>query len=118
MVREYHVYIMTNRSGTLYIGVTNNLLARVYQHRNATSATFTGRYKMDRLLYFESTDDVTAAIAREKELKGWVRRRKVVLIETMNPRWLNLSDGWFDDVPSKERLSSRLDSSPSATGSE
>ncbi len=97
MTREYFVYIMTNRSGTLYVGVTNNLLYRVHQHKNAPESTFTGRYKMTRLAYFESTPDVTAAIAREKQLKGWTRKRKIALVASTNPRWLDLSEGWYDD---------------------
>jgi putative endonuclease len=96
MPREYFVYIMTNDSGTLYTGVTNNLVARVREHRNATPKTFTGRYKIGRLVFFESTPDVSAAIGREKEIKGWTRQRKVALVASMNPRWLDLSDGWYD----------------------
>jgi len=84
-VREYYVYIMCNAYRTLYIGVTGDLFARVYEHNNAVVDGFTARYGIDRLVYFESTNDVTEAIEREKRLKRWVRRKKVALIERDNP---------------------------------
>ncbi|HLF71723.1 MAG TPA: GIY-YIG nuclease family protein [Dehalococcoidia bacterium] len=115
MQREYYVYIMTNKSGTLYIGVTNNLLARVDQHKNAPASTFTGRYKMNRLVYFESTDDVSAAIGREKQLKGWLRKRKIALIESMNPRWVDLGEELFNDEPPTGRILGSPDSSAAAS---
>ena len=93
---EYYVYIMTNRSGTLYIGVTNNLLRRVHEHKNKMVKGFTTRYNITRLIHFESTEDVNAAIAREKQLKGWKRNKKIQLIETSNPRWQDLADGWYE----------------------
>jgi putative endonuclease len=96
-MHEYFVYIMTNKSRTtLYIGVTNNLERRVYEHKMKIVNGFTKRYKLNLLVYFEITDDVTAAIAREKELKGWLRRRKVLLINSMNPNWEDLSKDWFE----------------------
>jgi putative endonuclease len=90
--RLYYVYILTNRSGTLYVGMTNDLLRRLLEHREAKPGTFTGRYKLDRLLYFEDTPDVSVAIAREKQLKGWTRARKLALIREMNPFWRDLSE--------------------------
>jgi putative endonuclease len=90
-MRDYYVYIMTNRSKTLYIGVTNNIARRVYEHKHMLKAGFTRRYLIDRLVYYEPTSDVEGAIAREKQLKGWVRRRKVTLIESVNPTWRDLS---------------------------
>ncbi len=89
---EYYVYIMTNNSGTLYTGVTNNLVRRVYEHKNGLLPGFTSRYKITRLMYYESTTDVQAAIRREKEIKGWVRRKKIALIQGMNPYWKDLSE--------------------------
>ena len=80
MSRDYYVYIMANKSRMIYIGVTNNLIGRVKEHKNNTEKTFTGHYKLDKLVYFETTDDITVAIAREKLLKTWVRRKKVALI--------------------------------------
>jgi putative endonuclease len=85
---------MTNYSRTLYIGVTNNLERRVYEHRNKLVAGFTARYNITVLVYFEETSDVLAAIAREKQLKGWRRERKLALIESLNPQWHDLSTGW------------------------
>jgi putative endonuclease len=87
--------MMTNRSGTLYIGVTNSLERRVREHKNGVAEGFTKTYKLDRLLYYETTDDVSAAITREKQLKGWLRKRKIALIKEMNPRWKDLSEEWF-----------------------
>jgi putative endonuclease len=92
-MRTYFVYIMTNRAGTLYIGVTNNLEPRVLEHKAASVPGFTARYRMTKLVYYEATEDVRDAIAREKQLKGWTRRRKVELIDGMNPYWFDLSGG-------------------------
>ena len=94
MVRSYYVYILTNRSGTLYVGVTNDLQRRLAEHRSAKASSFAGRHKLDRLVYFEETGDVRAAIEREKQLKGWTRQRKIALIAEMNPRWHDLSEEW------------------------
>ena len=91
-MRDYYVYIMTNRSKTLYVGVTNNIARRVYEHKHMLKEGFTRRYLMDRLLYYEATNDVEGPIQREKQIKGWVRRRKVALIESANPTWRDLSD--------------------------
>ena len=91
---SYYVYIMTNYSRTLYIGVTNNHERRVYEHKNKLVAGFTARYNITILVYFEETPDVLAAIAREKQLKGWRRERKPALIESLNPQWRDLSAGW------------------------
>ena len=91
---DYYVYIMTNNSGTLYVGVTNDLERRVYEHRHRTSDGFTKRYSLTRLVYYESTRDVRAAIQCEKEIKGWVRRKKIALIASTNPYWKDLSEAW------------------------
>jgi putative endonuclease len=77
----------------LYVGVTNDLYRRVDEHRRQTTAGFTGKYKMNRLVYFEHFKYIGDAIAREKEIKGWVRRKKVALIEAQNPKW---SDLWLE----------------------
>ncbi len=89
---EYYVYIMTNYSHTLYTGVTNNLERRVQEHKMGLVPGFTSKYAMDKLVYCESTADVEAAITREKQIKGWLRKRKIALIESMNPEWNDLSD--------------------------
>jgi putative endonuclease len=96
-VKSYFVYILTNRTRTLYIGVTNDLLRRVYEHRSGDVPGFTRRYKIHRLVYFEQFDDIRQAIAREKEIKGWLRSRKIRLIETLNPGWKDLSLEWLPD---------------------
>lgn len=88
----FYVDILASVSRTLYIGVTSDLRNRVRQHKTGAISGFTKRYKVNRLVYFEAADDSYAAIAREKQLKGWVRRRKIELIESMNPEWEDLSD--------------------------
>jgi putative endonuclease len=88
---------MTNRSGTLYIGVTNDIMRRVSEHKSGTLKGFTSRYKMTSLLYVESTTDIQAAIEREKQLKGWTRKRKLELVRGRNPHWRDLSEEWFAD---------------------
>lgn len=87
---------MTSYRGTLYIGVTNNLERRVYEHRAKLVDGFTGKYNVSRLVYFEATSDAESAIAREKQMKGWVRRKKVALIESVNPSWRDLAEGWYE----------------------
>ncbi len=93
--RTYYVYIMANVARTLYVGVTNDLVRRVFEHKNRLVPGFTSRYGLGALVHFETTDDVTAAIAREKQIKGWLRSRKVALIESENSEWKDLSTGWF-----------------------
>ena len=93
-MREYFVYILANRSGTLYVGVTNDLARRLYEHREKLIPGFTSHYHIDRLVYFEHTPDVRAAIAREKQIKRWRREKKVALIESVNRDWKDLSAGW------------------------
>ena len=91
---DYYVYIMTNRSHTLYTGVTNDLERRVQEHKMKLVSGFTARYNLTQLAYYEHTGDVQAAIAREKQIKGWLRRRKITLIESVNPNWKDLSLEW------------------------
>jgi putative endonuclease len=93
-MKHYYVYIMTNRSKTLYTGVTNDLQRRVYEHKHHLVAGFTSKYQITRLVYFEETSDVNAAIAREKHIQGWLRAKKVALIESINPGWRDLSEAW------------------------
>jgi putative endonuclease len=96
-MKDYYVYIMTNRSGTLYVGVTNDLMRRVREHKDGAHKSFTKQYNVDRLVYFEQGNDVEGAITREKQLKGWLRKRKLALIAAENPKWHDLSDGWYGD---------------------
>jgi len=97
---EYYVYIMANKSGTLYTGVTNNLERRVYEHKKKLIDGFTKKYNINRLVYFDSTDDVTAAIAREKQIKGMLRSKKIELIKAINPKMDDLSAEWYENSPS------------------
>lgn len=97
--QTYFVYLMTNRSRkTLYTGVTNDLERRIYEHRNRLIPGFSARYNVDHLLYYEPYYYVEDAIAREKEIKGWVRRKKMALIESTNPDWEDLSDRVLEDL--------------------
>ena len=97
VVHIYFTYIMSNRKhGTLYTGMTNNLERRVYEHKHKLTPGFTSRYGLARLVYYEETNDVRVAIAREKQIKGWLRRKKIALIESVNPEWKDLSEGWYE----------------------
>jgi putative endonuclease len=86
-MESYYVYIMTNHSGTLYVGMTSDLRKRVWQYKQKLIEGFARRYSITRLVYFEETPDVTAAMAREKQIKGWIRSKKIALIESHNPGW-------------------------------
>ena len=104
MAEQYYVYIMTNKSKTLYTGITDNLERRVYEHKKKLLEGFTKRYNITKLVYYEVTSDVSAAIERKKQIKGWLRRKKITLVEAMNPQWTDLSEGWFrDTVLNRER---------------
>ena len=97
MSNSYYVYILASRrNGTVYTGVTNNLLNRMYSHKNKLLRGFSSRYNVNRLVFFEETGDVFSAIEREKEIKGWRRSKKLRLIESTNPTWKDLSEGWFN----------------------
>ena len=91
--KQYCVYIATNKNNTtLYIGVTGNLPKRIYEHKNKVVDGFTKKYNLDKLVYFEQTEDVQSALRREKQLKNWRKEKKLVLIERMNPKWFDLSE--------------------------
>ncbi len=89
-MKNYYVYIMTNLSGTLYTGVTNNLVRRVQEHKNKLIEGFTKKYNITRLVYFEVFNNIEDAIRREKQIKGWVRKKEIALIESINPEWKDL----------------------------
>jgi putative endonuclease len=95
-MNQFYIYIMTNYSRTLYIGVTNNLERRVYEHKHKLVPGFTSKYNITQLVHLEVVSHIRAAIAREKELKGWLRAKKIALIESANPRWEDLSAGWYE----------------------
>jgi len=93
--KTYHVYLLTNfNNKVLYVGVTSNLVKRIYEHRNKAIRGFTEKYNIHRLVYFETTPDIESAIAREKEIKKWRREKKDRLVESHNPDWIDLSEEW------------------------
>jgi len=95
MTGRYYVYLVTNwNNKVMYLGVTKNLERRLYEHKNKLVKGFTEKYNVNKLVYFEETQDVTAAIAREKEIKKWRREKKNQLVNRMNPNWKDLSSGW------------------------
>ena len=95
MEKQYYIYLLTNwNNKVMYVGVTNDLARRVYEHKNKLVDGFTRKYNVHKLVYFEETTDVSAAIAREKQVKKWRREKKDVLVVTMNPEWKDLSLEW------------------------
>jgi putative endonuclease len=94
-MRRYWTYIMASESGTLYTGVTNDLVRRVYEHKHDLGGRFTAKYSVHKLVYFEEAQNPADAIAREKQIKGWRRARKVGLIATINPKWADLAAQWY-----------------------
>ena len=90
----YCVYLMASKSGVLYTGVTSNLEGRAWQHKNKAMKGFTSKYNVDKLAWYECTSDIEAAIRREKQIKNWRRSWKVALIESVNPKWIDLSEEW------------------------
>ncbi|MDO8589474.1 MAG: GIY-YIG nuclease family protein [Armatimonadota bacterium] len=102
-MRQFYVYMMTNRNKTLYTGFTNDLRRRVYEHRLSLIPGFTSRYRMDQLVYFEVFADAKSAIAREKEIKGWTRAKKIALIESANPHWEDLAETWYGRIEDSSR---------------
>ena len=93
-MKTYYVYIMTNHSGTLYTGTTDNLEKRIYEHKHDLVPGFASKYNVTKLVYYEEGHDAEAALAREKLIKGWQRSKKVALIESRNPEWKDLSLAW------------------------
>ncbi|WP_036729176.1 GIY-YIG nuclease family protein [Peptoniphilus mikwangii] len=94
---EYYVYIITNRNNTtLYIGMTNNLERRIYEHKNHLMDGFSNKYNLEKLIYYEISNNVEFVIEREKQLKKWSRKKKENLINTMNPDWIDLSKEWYE----------------------
>jgi putative endonuclease len=93
-MKQYYVYIMSNVARTIYTGVTNDLERRVYEHKHKLIEGFTSKYDLTWLVYYAETNDIREAITREKQIKGWIRAKKVALIEETNPGWLDLSESW------------------------
>ncbi len=90
-MKQYYVYILANTNNhVLYVGVTNNLMRRLYEHKNKLVDGFTKKYAVDKLVYYEITTDINSAIEREKQIKKWSRQKKNILIESKNPNWLEI----------------------------
>ena len=102
MPGNFYVYILASAGRALYVGVTSDLQRRIYEHKHKLKPGHTQKYNIFRLVYFETTPNVTAAIAREKQIKGWTRAKKLALIETENPTWADLSEVW-DESPAGTR---------------
>ena len=96
---HYFVHILSNRSKTLYVGVTNDLERRVHEHKSGQIEGFAKCYRLTRLVYHETTGNIPAAITREKQIKGWLRRKKLSLVASINPDWDDLSETWYKDPP-------------------
>jgi putative endonuclease len=97
MTQGYHVYILSSHTRTLYAGVTSDLQQRVLQHKTKAFDGFTKKYNITRLVWFEEFPDIDQAIEAKKKLKGLLRKKKIELIEEMNPEWEDLAEEWFDD---------------------
>ena len=98
-MREYYFYMMASYRAALYAGVTNDLTRRVYEHKQKVVEGFTKKYNVAKLVYYEATDSIEAAIEREKQVKGWLRRKKVALIESVNPYWEDLAKECYEETP-------------------
>jgi putative endonuclease len=97
MVKQYFVYIMANDTNTVtYTGVTNDLLRRIYEHKNKLIKGFTAKYNINKLVYYEMGESIESCILREKQIKSWSRKAKVALINKMNPDWRDLSEEWAE----------------------
>ena len=95
-MKSYYAYILASRSGVLYVGMTNDIKRRVYEHKNHLVEGFTSKYLVDRLMCFESFDSAESAIKREKQIKNWSREKKVNLIDSVNSKWDDLAADWYD----------------------
>lgn len=94
----HYVYILSSKTKVLYVGKTNNLARRIYEHKNKLNSGFTAKYNVTSLVYFEEVDDRIEAMKREKQIKGWLREKKIKLIETINPFWQDLSEPWMNQT--------------------
>jgi putative endonuclease len=95
--QHFYVYLLTNwNNQVMYVGVINDLIRRVYEHKHNQLAGFTAKYNLNKLVYFEETMDIKSALLREKQIKKWRREKKNRLVEEMNPGWVDLSEGWYE----------------------
>ena len=105
-MNQYYIYILASQNNsTLYVGVTNDLMKRVYEHKNNLVDGFTSRYKVHKLVYFEESNDIQSAILREKRIKKWNRQWKIRLIEKINPHWKDLYEDLIRELDSRQKLS-------------
>ena len=95
-MKIYYTYLMASSGGTLYTGVTCNIWNRVLTHKEKNNPGFTKKYNVTRLVYFEESNSIHYAIEREKQIKGWTRKKKIQLIQTMNPQWRDLAEDWYE----------------------
>ena len=95
MSKTYYIYLLSNTSKMIYIGVTNDLERRVFEHKSKLRDGFTNKYNLTQLVYFEETDDIGRALEREQQLKRWRREKKVSLITSVNPKWEDLAEHWY-----------------------
>ena len=119
---EGYVYILSSQTRVLYVGMTNDLQRRMYEHKSKAVEGFTAKYNVNQLVYYEQVADVSTAVRRETQLKGWTRAKKISFIEQMNPHWFDLSDRWYESDPVADifampgvHLRSRPDPSTSAS---
>ena len=108
-MRQLYVYILSSHSRRIYVGVTNNLVRRLYEHRTGSSQ-HSAKYKKNRLVYYELVAGPMNAIRREKQIKAWTRAKRVALVERNNPAWIDLAEGWFE-APKQASRPSRVDPS-------
>ena len=101
--KQFYIYLVASKSRTLYVGVTSNLERRVYEHKHKLTPGFASKYNINRLVYFEVCHSAEGAIAREKQIKAWSRAKKIVLIESANRCWADLSEGWYEKADSSLR---------------
>ena len=113
-MKQYYVYILTSKSCILYVGVTNNLERRIFEHRQKVVPGFTKKYNINRLMYFEVFENIRDAIAREKQIKSWRREKKVALIQATNPMWRDLTEDWHRGSVAGKRSDDRDASTSSA----
>lgn len=116
MRNRFWVYIIASKTGTLYTGMTNSLDRRVVEHKQHLVPGFTAKYHCTRLVWCEEHSDVRAAIAREKQIKGWLRAKKIALIESINPRWADLAEHWGREMSLKVDVRSRSNKQPNSGG--
>jgi putative endonuclease len=117
-MKQYWIYIVASFSRRTYVGFTSELERRVWQHENGTYDGHTKKYRKNRLVYFEEYQWANDAIAREKQIKGWDKRKKNTLVESMNPDWADLSEGWYGDSSIDPRAGNAKDSSQARNDSE